>query len=195
MIATNENWNDLKKYYECSYIKINGFGDKLFYVSSVNKEKIVGYDSENTPFELWLSTDYPYTLDYVLPHHAVFQYGNEAVQLRRRPNRQYRRGLHPDNVRIASVLRGSAYPLDFPILEAYVGKQQYPSFQEAVKSSCISVAISARMSYSRDTNYIYIDTHAVALVEGDKIRMIKRIFTKEIQHYIDLYGQGFKVEV
>ena len=195
MIAISSNWKDLQKYYEHSYIKIPGFGDKLFYVNRVTKDLISGHDSESTVFELWLSDSLPFAIDYILPHHAVFQYQDRAVQLRRRPTRQYRRGLHPDNVRISDVLTEHTYDLSFNILEAYVGKQQYPTLKEAIASANISTALTNRMAYVPSKKAIYLDTFPIALVVGDEIRVTKAIFFKELQQYANTFGIGYKVTV
>lgn len=195
MIAQRSNWKDVQRCYDHSYIKIRGFGDKLFYVTRVTADLMSGEDSEGTGFELWLDDEFPFEIDYVLPHHAVFQYGEHAVELRRVPSRQYRRGLHMDNTRIRSIISGSALDLGFPILEAFVGKQQYPTLKEAMSTTNRSTALSSRLSFHNKDGTLFMDNVVIGSVQGDVVKMTRSIFFKEVLHYINSTNQPFKVVV
>jgi len=199
MIAMSSNWRDVQKYYEHSYIKIQGYGDKLFYVNRVRETMLQGVDEEDTLFELYLSDDAPFLIDYVLPHRAVFQYGKDVMQLRRNPSRQYRRGLHQDNTTIISVTTGQAYDLSFGLLRAFVEKQKYVSLNEAMehRSIYMGVALTPRMSYIRAGGELRIDLTTVATVQSIKrtIKVKRPIFTKEIMQYLKDNNQAFEVIV
>ena len=195
MIAIRSNWKDIQRGFEKTFIKIKGFGDKLFFVDHVTASVITGHDSESTGFELWLDDSYPFDIDYLLPHHAVFQYKNEAVQLRRVPSRQYHKGLHHENTVLRSITTGNRYDLSFAILEAYVGKQQYPLLKEAIGSDAQSIALSSRMSYSRLNKSIMMDMIPIAFIANDVIKVNRTIFYKEIFEYIQNNNQPFKVSV
>ena len=188
MIAMSSNWRDVQKYFENSYIKIQGYGDKLFFVNRVRENMIVGVDENDTLFELYLSNKEPFELDYVLPHRAVFQHGDEALFLRRNPSRQYRRGLHADNTAVVYIATGTNCDLNFYILKSYVEKQKYMSFMEAVdhKGSMRSMALSPRMSYIRAGGEIRMDMTTIAVVNHEKktIRIKRPIFKPEILQFL-----------
>jgi hypothetical protein len=189
MQCISSNWQDIRKYYEHTYVKFNEFGDKLFYIAEVGPSIIRGIDDTQTDFELYLSDDAPYYLDYLLPHKAVFQYKDSVALLQRIPARQYRRGLCSDNTQILNVASGSKYDLGFPTLKAFVSKPSYASFSEAFncKAKVKAVALSNRMTYMR-TGQILIDHTTVAHYDytTKKITMARPIFLPEImQHMVD----------
>jgi hypothetical protein len=197
MIAIAANWRDVQKYYEQSYIKIQGYGDKLFFVNRVRENIMTGWDEEETQFELFLSNSDPFVIDYVLPHRAVFQYGSDAYLLRRFPSRQYRRGLHCDNTSITSVSSGVHMDMGFAVLKAFVEKQKYLTLTAAIaaKGRYTAVALSSRMSYIRAGGELRIDTTTVASVNVTErsIKMRRPIFLKEILQYLKDYNEPFTV--
>ena len=189
MDFVHSNWRDIQKYYENTYVKFAEFGDKLFYIGYVGPDKVAGTDDENTAFELFLSDAVPYTVNYLLPHKAVFQWKDSVYLLQRIPARQYRRGLCSDNTMITNVATGTRLDIGFNSLKAFVGKPSYCSFNQAFtgKGKTKAVALSSRMTYLR-TGWILIDSHKVAQYDfnSKKIIMIHKIFLPEImQHMVD----------
>ena len=198
MIATSANWRDVQKYYEQSYIKIQGFGDKLFHVERVRESVVTGYDEDDTMFELYLSNSAGFSMDYILPHRAVFQHGRDAYLLRRLPARQYRRGLCADNVIITNLTTGEGASLGFDVLKAYVSKPKYPTLSEAIKSEDVnSCPLTQRLSYNRASREIKVDTTKVAIFLPGKqaIKVTRPIFLKEISDYVKHNYLSFEVIV
>lgn len=189
MIAAPSTAQDIRKYFENTYIKIRGYGDTLFFVRRVREDVISGRDENDTEFELDLWEDSPFTLDYILPHRAVFQYGETALLLRRVPARQYFRGIHPDNTKLNSVNTGEEYPLGFDTLKAFVTKQQYVSLEEALinKPKKKAYALTSRLSYVTCSQSINIDSTTIAFINKEKCEISVKydIFRSEISDYLD----------
>jgi len=183
----SSNWRDIDKYYSSTFVKFSEFGDKLFFITQVSPEMVQGIDEDDTAFQLHLSDKYPYTVNYLLPHKATFQWNDSVYLLQRIPARQYRRGLCADNTMITNVVTGSKLELDFSALKAFVAKPRYSSFTDAFtgKSKRKSVALTSRMTYQR-TGFILIDSNKVAQYDYSlkKIIMIRPIFTPEIQQHM-----------
>lgn len=198
MEFTSSNWQDIRKYYEGTYVKFTEFGDRLFYISQVRPDGISGMDDEQTAFEMYLSDAAPYTVNFTLPHKATFQWKDSVYLLQRIPARQYRRGLCSDNTMITNVATGTSVDVGFQSLKAFVSKPSYSSFSNAfnTKVKTKAIALSPRMSYLRSGS-ILIDNKKIAVFsyETKKISMIHRIFLPEImQHMVD-HNEHYEVIV
>ena len=198
MEFTSSNWQDIRKYYEGTYVKFTEFGDRLFYIGQVRPDGISGMDDEQTAFEMYLSDAAPYTVNFTLPHKATFQWKDSVYLLQRIPARQYRRGLCSDNTMITNVATGTSVDVGFQSLKAFVSKPSYSSFSNAfnTKAKTKAIALSPRMSYLRSGS-ILIDNKKIAVFsyETKKISMIHRIFLPEImQHMVD-HNEHYEVIV
>lgn len=198
MEFTSSNWRDIQKYYEGTYVKFTEFGDRLFYIAQVRPEGISGIDDEDTAFELYLSDAYPYTVNYLLPHKATFQWKDSVYMLQRIPARQYRRGLCSDNTQITNVATGNNVDVNFQSLKAFVSKPSYSSFSNAFhsKAKTKAIALSPRMTYLR-TGWILIDNRKIAQFDynSKKITLLYKIFLPEImQHMLD-HNEHYEVIV
>jgi hypothetical protein len=194
----SSNWRDIQKYYESTYVKFAEFGDKLFYIQRVREEMIQGIDDTDTAFELYLSDDHPYAVNYLLPHKATFQWKDSVYVLQRIPARQYRRGLCADNTMLTNVATGNNTDISFNALKAFVSKPQYSSFGQAFnsKEKTKAIALTNRMTYLR-TGYILFDQKRVASYDHDRkvIKMVHKIFLPEImQHMVD-HNEHYEVLV
>jgi hypothetical protein len=198
MDFTSSNWRDIQKYYEGTYVKFSEFGDKLFMIHQVRPDGISGVDEDNTAFEMYLSDAAPYTVNFILPHKATFQWKDSVYLLQRIPARQYRRGLCSDNTMITNVATGTAVDVGFPALKAFVGKPSYSSFSNAfnTKAKTKAIALSPRMSYLR-SGKILIDNRTIAMFDytTKRISMMHKIFLPEImQHMVD-HNEHYEVLV
>lgn len=196
MEFTSTVWRDIEKYFRHTYVKFDEYGDKLFYITEVSPEYVSGLDEEKTNFQLFLSDASPYTVNYILPHKAVFQYKDSVYSLQRIPARQYKRGLCEDNTQIVNVATGQKQELTFDILKAFVNKPQYSSFSAAfnTKIKTKAVALNSRMSFMR-TGAILVDSTQVAKYDytTKKISINHKIFLPEIiQHMVD-YNETYEV--
>jgi len=191
------NWRDISKYYENTYVKFSEYGERLFLITGVNPNSVTGIDEDDTAFELHLSDSHPYTVNYLLPHKATFQWGNEVYMLQRIPARQYRRGLCSDNTQIINVSDGRKRDIGFASLKAFTNKPTYMSFSEAffAKGRTKALALSPRMTYIR-TGDILIDMVRIAKFNYDtkKIELKNKLFLPEImQHMLD-YNETIEVQ-
>ena len=194
----SSNWRDIQKYYECTYVKFVEFGDKLFYIQRVRENVIEGINEDDTAFQLYLSDEHPYAVNYLLPHKAVFQWKDSVYILQRIPARQYRRGLCSDNTMLTNVATGNNTDINFSSLKAFVSKQKYASFGQAFnsKEKTKAIALTNRMTYLR-TGYILFDQKRVASFDFERkvIKMVHKIFLPEImQHMVD-HNEHYEVLV
>lgn len=179
MIFNSSNHEDINRYYRNTYVKFKETGDNLYYIRSVNSEVVRGTDQTGTEFELWLSDEHPYEVDYILPNKSYFQYKKRACMLVRVPAKQYQRGLSPNNTRINGLSRTGgtqALELGFDVLTEFVNKQAFPNLAAAVlnKGKEHSIVLSPRFAYVPDIRAIYADNILIAEVSQDE----KRVFVK-----------------
>jgi len=192
MLFVPSVWEDIHKYYRGTYVKFKNFGDTLFYIANVTSTQITGTDQDNNPFVLDLNEEAPFEMDYVLPHRAVFQYGDNAVVLHRRPERQYRRGLCTNNVQVLRVGSTSRMELTFDLLKAYVAKQQYYRLTDISNTTKASLALGQRLSVLVGTGDILLDNTIIGryLAQKKAIRVRHSNFRKELEEMAKEYGLG-----
>jgi hypothetical protein len=198
VIFNSSNHEDIHRYYRNTFVKFKETGDTLYYIRSVNSEVVRGTDATGTEFELWLSDEHPYEVDYILPHKSFFQYKKRACLLVRVPAKQYQRGLSSSNTRVNALSKtGSvqAVELGFDVLTEFVNKQSFASLHKAVlnKAKEASITLSPRFAYVPDMKAIYADTSLVAEVRPDEKLIVVRhpIFRPEISELAK--GSEFKV--
>ncbi len=192
------NAGDIERYYRSTYVKFAECGDKLFRIEKVTKEAVYGVDEDEREFVLYLHEDAPYTVDFTLPHKSYFQLDKTAMQLVRKPARQYQRGISESNTYLQLLnSEGGVSPKSptFKSLKAYVNKQLFPSFQEAMtnKAKHNSTCLSPRIAIAHMEKRIFIDNVCVAtaLPKEKQIVVHSAIFTPEIEEIIQ--GSVFKV--
>jgi len=194
----SSNWRDIDKYYTGTYVKFNEYGDKLFHIDHVNPNVVEGEDDTGTNFQLFLSDSAPYTVNYLLPHKATFQWNDSVYMLQRIPARQYRRGLCSDNTQIINIATGSRVDISFKSLKAFVSKPMYSSFSAAFnsKAKTKAVALSPRLTYIR-SGLILVDQVRVASFDYNtkKIHMIHKIFLPEIMQHMMDHNETYEVVV
>jgi len=116
MLFVPSVWQDIRKYYENSYVKFLEYGEELFFITRVRENGILGTDASGAEFSLSLDEDAPYHLTYNLPHKGLFQMDNSTYLLHRVPAQQYSRGITNNNTKIVEVASGKAITLTFPRL-------------------------------------------------------------------------------
>lgn len=187
MIFIPENADDISRYYKNTYVKFREFGDKLFYIKGVNNKVVTGVDEDDVEFELFLNSDYPYEVDYVLPKKSCFQHKNHAYILRRVPAKQYQRGISSTNTQMFFVRKNTIVEtsFDFDVLKSYVNKKAFPSLNQALTKvgKNISVALSPRFLFVPHTRLIYVDIKAIAEVDHTTktIEVYQKVFLPEVQ--------------
>lgn len=198
MECIQENWRDIARYFQDTWVKLEGYGDTLFHVEHVNQTRMAGTTQDNDYFEIELHNHQPFNLNYVLPHKAVFQYGKRAVILQRTPAKQFKRGLSSENVAVSFTDSGTMLGLDISVLKAYTAKQNYRSFGEAFSkkgTKDLSVALTPRMSCVRATGRIYIDTTHIGDYNRDTnvITLGIKKFLPEIRYHIEKHRDNIGV--
>lgn len=198
MEFTRSNHKDIERYFFGTWVKFEEFGDQLFFVLRVRHDHIAGVTDDGTDFILELYDDQPYIVNYVLPHKAVFQYGNRAAIIRRIPAKQYRRGLCADNTQVFYPDTQTPVELSKAVLLAYTNKQSYCSLSDAFNTKGdkrTSTALSPRMWAARKTGYIYIDTTPVAFYnrENNNIQILKLLFVPEIKRHLVAFNDNLEI--
>jgi hypothetical protein len=191
MQFSTANYEDIHRYYRCTYVKFKEMGDRLFYIRDVNHSIVRGTDEDGTEFELYLNHDDPYEVDYVLPHKSYFQYAKRACMLQRVPAKQYRRGLCAENTRLTALGKtGNLVNVDigFDALKAFVSKQAFPSIKTVLtmKNKPLSVALSPRFAFVTEPGFIVADQLTVATVDKkqQKVTIHREIFRPEVMNLI-----------
>ena len=187
MMLVPSAYEDIRKYYEGSYVKVAEFGDKFVYIHKVCKDAVFFNDSENNEGVIHLNEAAPYSLETILPHKTMFTLENKCYLLSRIPQRQYHRGLTQHNCQV-SVLGASGWgpaAINYRVLAGYVNKPAYPPLDEAITLSAGSVALSARFAYHVTQKTIYCDTLVVGKV-NPVLRTVScnRLLAPEISRFI-----------
>lgn len=195
MIFVPSSANDIERYYYNTYVKFHETGDRLFFIDSVSKYKVSGICDDETPFDLYLSDEFPYEVNYVLPNKSFFQMGEHAYLMERKPAKQYKRGLCAENVSIQRHRGGSEFtqvPIGFEILKAFVAKQAFSSLKEAFLNveKKLSIALSPRMMYVPKGGRLFVDKTQIATIRGDKkgnriLELHHPIFKADVEAIMD----------
>lgn len=196
MIFVPSSANDIERYYLHTYVKFQETGDRLFFIEGVSKHKVSGTCDDDTPFDLYLSDEFPYEVSYVLPNKSYFQVNEHAYLMERKPAKQYKRGLCGENVSISRHRGGTEFMncmIGFGLLKAFVAKQAFytlkDAFLNADKKS--SVAVSSRMMYVPKGGRLFIDKTQIATIRGHKgtsaktIELHQPIFREEVEAVMD----------
>lgn len=174
--------SDIERYYRDTYVKFNGFGERLFYIDSVTPECVTGTDENGDEFCMNLHEEEPFLVDFVLPRRKVFQLGRQAALLHRIPARQYKRGISSNNTQISYVGLNSFADVCFSNLTKFVTKQPYGKLVDAFTSENYSIALNERFSVVIGSGSIFVDLVCVGkLLKGNKaVRVTNPLFTNEL---------------
>src|SRR4030095_1895113 len=171
MKFTSENYSDLRKYFQNSFVKFSGvvayqhkdgkyermaeLGERLFYVGEVQMDYAKGHymeDGQKKPFIFHLHNEkHSPEIDFILPKKSYFNHGNRAFYLYRIPARQYHRGITEENTAIGYLDEGgvNSVSLNLDRLQSYVGKQAFLNFRK--REDMGSYAVSRRMAVCGNT--------------------------------------------
>lgn len=190
------NFQDIRKYYCESFVKLHEFGDQLFYITKVTDSSVFFKDENGKEGIIYLHEDVPYSFSMTLPHKSLYQMGSKCYSIARFPARQYSKGISGNNCRIATLeLYGwENQSVDFNVLKGFVTKPSFPSLEEGItKKEYASVALSSRFAYSMGN--IYCDTHRVGTIMGTVITinpLFKAEFTLLLQNTMMIRLFSFK---
>lgn len=187
MFINSQNFDDVKKYFQHTYVKFAETGDHIWHIDTVNPNEIICSDKNKEQVGIDLTIGY--NLEYILPRKAVFQFGNEAVMLSRIPARQWKKGMCKANTAFHTLSSdGTWMALNFDInmIEGFVNKPSYYPIDIAQKEfqkengDLLSCALNPRMAVCK-TGKLYIDNVLVGKMSfKDKAVLCKQIFKPEV---------------
>jgi len=186
MLFIPENIADISRYYKNTFVKFRETGERLYYIRSVKADKITGQVADGTPFELLLDPEFPYEVDYVLPHKSFFQFEGAACLLQRIPAKQYQRGISEQNVTVSALTaKGNlcSISVNFPVLEAFINKPTFVGLAQALEEKeKTSIVLSPRMAYVPANRRIYADSVCIAQVQPKHkaVHMFQKLFLPEV---------------
>ena len=200
MQFSSENYQDISKYYNNTFIKIKETGDLLYLINHVSRTDVRGVCETGAEFIIYLDNDNPYEIDYVLPHKSYFQFGKDAHMLYRQPAKQYQRGLNGQNTNIVRLSKDGKFEpvkLEFALLKAFVSKQPFFSLSDATgkgkgpDGTNHSYVLTPRLVYSRTTKTLYIDMLPIATVDVATkiISFVYPIFKQEVAAFLQQSGE------
>ena len=203
MIFTHENVNDIRRYYQGSYVKFRDLGDVICHIQGIEIREIegervhcvVGTTSTRDLFTIPLWYDQPYEVEYVLPKKGFFIYKERLHQLRRIPARQYSRGVCCDNTSIVRIERNGTHSnadISAEILQAYVNKSdiKFPSSLDLKKT--MPILLSRRIALLPYAGIVLVDSTRVGTIKDGAI-YVDSLFYPEVSSL--LKGSDIKVEV
>lgn len=184
MIASKDNWADVKKYYHHTYVKFPSEGERVWYISSVNKDNIFAEDA--TKEVVGIDLQRPFLINYVLPRKAVYQFGDNAASLCRLPYRMWKKGMCNENTAMQICSSAGGWTnISFTLenIEGFVNKPGYYSFQDAKNNfdngeGLQSAALSPRVSLTRKGG-VFIDTVLVGRLTKSALA-IKEPFVSDV---------------
>lgn len=130
MIFSQQNVNDIQKYYQGTVVKLSITGDRLQKITEVDHSEITLVDVDG--LEITIDLSEPYEVDYPLPTRAVYQQGGTAVMLARRPAQQYYRGIHEKNTALQylnALGEWRQMPVTLDNLQQFVDKPCYHNLE------------------------------------------------------------------
>lgn len=193
MFINSDNFDDVKKYFQHTYVKFKETGDHIWHIDSVSPSEMICSDKSKE--EVGIDLQIGYNLEYILPRKAAFQLGEYAVMLSRIPARQWKKGLCKANTafhRLAAEGSWLADSFNISMIEGFVNKPSYYNIDLALQQfragiGLQSVAITPRISVT-NTGKIFIDQTLVGRFSLENNEAIcKKIFQSELAKVFPLF--------
>lgn len=185
MLWIPDNWRDIQRYYQGTWVKFKEYGDELFFINRVDHKQVLGTDIDQKDFVLHLSDEYPYEMSYVLPHKSLFVHGEDKLmQLVRVPARQYRRGICEDNVRVVDMASCKPTTLHRDYLRSYTEKRPSVSLKEALygKGKARALRLTDRIWFRKPDQTLLVDSKHIAKFDrANSVIVGSSLFFPEIQ--------------
>lgn len=183
MLINSSNYEDIRKYFLHTFVKVQEYNDQLFYVKQVDPAYVyLESTDQQIDFRIDLTKDY--NLNYIIPRKTVYQFNNVAACLARIPARQFKKGLCKQNTQISLLGATGWGPIEFSMttIEAFINKPAYMSVAQfmEVSGEVQSAALSPRFAVSRG-GAVYLDTTLVAKANFEtKIVTTRKVFEPDI---------------
>ena len=170
MLATNQNWKDVQKYYQGTFVKFKELGDIPLLVEKVNQNSIWAVQKNGEKVELVFCAE-GYELDYCIPKKTVYQDGAHAHILERIPARMWRKGWSEENSCISQIQSNGEHirtNFRFDSVYAFVNKPAYGNLEDINNKGYASVALNNRF-YACANKTIGVDGHSVGAFNIDGV--------------------------
>lgn len=190
MEISSNNWTDVQKYYQDSYVKFDReYGDRLYYIYKVRPEGVLYRDSDNQEGILYMDTENPYELEYIMPHKTMFQKDKHCYLLTRIPAKQYSRGLTNSNCQfhlLDALGKWKTADVAWDILNAYTNKPAFRSIADCVRDPAgrVSEALSKRFAIAG--SLLFCDTFKIGRVDSAKRNLhVLDLFHNEVEKLLE----------
>lgn len=193
MFINSQNFDDVKKYFQHTYVKFKETGDHIWHIDTVSPNEIICSDKNKE--EVGIDLQIGYNLEYILPRKATFQFGDYAVMLYRIPARQWKKGLCKANTCFSTLTGEGTWTtaaFDINLIEGFVNKPSYYSLENALSAfkqpEFKSAALTPRIALTH-TGKVFIDNILVGKVEfASKQLLCKKIFKPELQAVFNTFN-------
>jgi hypothetical protein len=185
MIFHRSNYEDIKRYYANTIIKLPQLSDdRLWQIVSITMDEVKLVDVDG--MEIYIDLNEEFEVEYPLPGRTVYQMPDgRAGMLHRKPAKQYYRGLHKDNTALSCYLGdGSLTGLVWNLhtLQEFVDKPCYQSANMLDPSEGTSWALNKHMAVTDVGRIMVLNlTVGIANFEEKTIKVIKPLFNQEIK--------------
>jgi hypothetical protein len=184
MLATNQNWGDIKKYYLGTFVKFRELGDIPVFIENVNKSSINGRTIDHEVIELELCEE-GYNLDYCIPKKTVFQVESNAYIFERIPARMWRKGWSSENSQLSRIAADGSFERlnwGFDFVCNFVNKTKYHKIQDLPNTKYLSIALSPRF-YACASGIIGVDEQTVGVYVMSKNTIVyNKLFEREMKN-------------
>lgn len=188
-----DNWEDIRKYFDKSYMKFPLIGDEVVFVESVSAHGMRGKQT-NPEFDEWAFTfaNNPQgaEVEFILPHKSFFEWDERVWLLSRLPSKQYKRGICRENTSIACLTSEGFYEenLSLALINAYTAKPSFQGFRTDRVGACY--AVGPRMAVD-NAGRVFIDRIRVGYVDvkAGTINCSHELFLPEFARVLKMYNQ------
>jgi len=191
MIFHRDNYEDIRKYYNHTIIKLPELsGDRLWQILSITPDEIKLQDVDG--MEIYMDLNDPYTVEYPLPSRTVYQYQDRAALLTRKPAKQYYRGLHKDNTQLAFYHNDGglcSMVWDIGVLQQFVDKPAYQDIHTINLEEHYSWALSKHIALARTGSIMVLNQSVgVANFTEKTVLMHRPLFNQEVKQVFPGYA-------
>ena len=192
-----DNWKDIQKYFNNSYIKFPSIsGDEAVLVTSVSSTEMTGKQLPDKDGATEWQFTYGTTnteVNFILPLKSYFEYEGSAFLLYRNPARQYSRGICSENTTILLLanMEFQDYGMNLSLINAYTQKQAFTGFRAP---NTHSYPISRRMAVDA-AGRIMVDTTCIGHYNHNKKQVVlsQDMFVPEIERILSASMQEIEV--
>lgn len=186
MIFNKANYQDIVKYYSGTIIKVKETEDRLWKIVDINSKEVMLEDCDG--FNAYLDLSENYEVDYPIPGRVVYQNGEHAWMIYRKPAKQYFRGIHPNNTGLLFLDKeGTWWNADISLkrLQEFVDKPCYTPLSK-VDGAKQSYALSSVFSISLSRQLFCLNRKIGEFIPASKsIYLYSPLFATEVSNLLE----------